>query len=233
MNQYVKQKIYDTLKKHVLPKCKPDDVAVLEYMLIYAPKSKNRAGVHNWLFCNPEWKALGDNLSLTTLKRFCIKLLHCECLKNDPQAEAALWDRLKNADLRQYRSLMPREKIKNATPEGLRDFWATVVAGNAKESESKFEMTRRREFKKQSDRADFEGGYYEEWFRQFPGFFAVHDMWNCQHYMRMCPGGNTDDLLKRFYDLLSENTWPCFEEWIIKKKIEGLQLKQLLEVTNM
>lgn len=235
MNSFIKNKVYDTLKTHVLEKSKPDDVAILEYMFIYAPKSKNRAGVYKWLFENKDesWTALGNNLTMTTLKRICIKVLHSDCLKDDPATEAKLWDRLKKADLRQYRSLIPREKFKTMSPEGLREFWGTVLAGNAKESESKFELTRRREFKKQVERAGFEGGYFEEWFRNFHAFFAVHDMWNCQHYMRMCPGGNTDELLKRFYDLLSGNTWPNYEEWIIKKKIEGLQLKQLLEVTNL
>jgi hypothetical protein len=94
------------------------------------------------------------------------------------------------------------------------------------------ETARRTAFMLNVDKAEFEGGYFEEYFRNFVRYFQTHDWANCNLFMNLCPEGGSDKLHEKFSGLLAENAWSEDERMLILGKIRSLEMKILLKSRN-
>jgi len=79
MKNYIKEIICPVLKD-ILAKWDRNDVAIAEYILIYANNDEVVQSMFNYLFSPESNHPLRNELSLTTLKRWCIKLEHNKSL---------------------------------------------------------------------------------------------------------------------------------------------------------
>lgn len=230
---YIKERVCKALRL-TLPKVDKYDLSCAEFILIYADSDLAITSMYEFMF-GPESKhPLREVLSLTTLKRWCIKLLSKKVLSADQRNH--ILSSLKKMDLRHYNSFVAQDKIRAMSEEELKVFWTKTCTNCISEHSAKRTKMQRSEFVKQAHKLKFEGGFKEEFFRKLPQYLSGHDNYESGLFLNMCPSPDskeeTQDQIKRFQKLLDDYSLIPEEQYLLQNKIQHLKIALNLAKLN-
>ena len=122
------------------------------------------------------------------------------------------------------------------TVEKLKEFWNKTCSEPVSEQDAKQTAMARKEFVKQSDKLQFEGGFKEEFFRKLPNYLFSRDSYEVNLFMKMCPSATTSEEIQaqidKFNGMLKKYTLVPEEQDLLRAKINKLSIELRISKNN-